>query len=240
MAKTRRPRTRVPAPRPLDDSVTQPDNELREKDRNDINTDTPAKRKRRSRRDRARDPSQAPRPAYPSAATLLAHLPDIRGTVTGCGVPRREIEEVTATCLVAAWAAIQRGEFRVHAWVDMEEALRRWLYGIAWRLSAHERGRARHRCEILTADPWEFAASSASSAGGLPEPAADPEGQILARAALRALDALPADQRKLLLELEAGAATSELAAQLGISTRAVLLRIERARLALAILMEETW
>ncbi|WP_156338859.1 RNA polymerase sigma factor [Chondromyces crocatus] len=140
-------------------------------------------------------------------------------------MPQREVEDVTADCLAAAWAAIQRGDFRVHAWVDPVEALRRWLYGIAWRLSAHERDRARHRREVLVDAPWDFARE---------EPALDAEAQLRARVILRALDALPETQRALLLATAEGATPSELSAPLRVTPRAVLHQLSRARRALLV------
>lgn len=96
-------------------------------------------------------------PHYPAAAELLEARAAIRETVIACEVPATEIEDVTSTCLVAAWVAIQRGDFRPHAHVDPAEALRRWLRGITWRLSMHERHRAHHRREVLSPNPWALA-----------------------------------------------------------------------------------
>ncbi len=230
MAITRKPRPGPPASPPPAQSDAKAENELREKDRNRNNTKTPPNRKRGSRGGRATN--ARPQPVRPSASALLAQLPYIRATAIACRVPLREVDEVVSACLLAAWTAIQRGDFRVHAWVDPTEALARWVYGIAWRLSAHERGRVRHRHEVLVEDPWALAAEL-----GL-EPAVEPEGQFRARAALRALNQLPPEDRRLLLDVAAGATTNELAGPLGVSTRAVLLRIERAREALAALIRD--
>lgn len=231
MANTRRPSRGAPAPPPPTKSTAPIQNELRAEDRNRINTNTPPDRKRGSR-GASRKPAP-PQPVYPPAEALLAHRADIRATVVACRVPRDEVDEVAATCLVAAWAAIQQGEFRVHPWVDPAEALRRWLYGITWRLSGHERDRAWHRHEILVDDPWALAAELRG------EPAYDPEGQLQARAGLRALSQLPVADRKLLLAVARGATTAELAGPLGVFPRAVLLRIEKARQALRALIEGT-
>ncbi|WP_156040510.1 RNA polymerase sigma factor [Chondromyces apiculatus] len=138
-------------------------------------------------------------------------------------MPRREVDDVTSECIIAAWIAIQRGGFKVHAWVEPTEALRRWLYGIAWRLSAHERGRARHRREVLAAEPWEL---------GAEEPASDTQAQLRARTLLRALDRLPPHQRALLLATAEGHTPAALAAPQRITARAVLHQLVRARAAL--------
>lgn len=182
------------------------------------NTQLNMKRKQRSRKDTT--PTPQPTPSYPPPRALLENHAAIRATVVACGVPAHEVDDVTATCVMAAWAAIQRGDFRVHAWVDPAEALRRWLYGVTWRLSSHERTRAHHRREVLAEDPWALS----------PEPPmVDVESQLGARAGLRALRALDPKQRALLLAVAAGESTAELAGPLGVTTRAVLQQIARAR-----------
>ncbi len=117
------------------------------------------------------------RPYYPAPAALLEARAAIRETVIACDVPATEIEDVTSTCLVAAWVAIQRGEFRIYAHVDPAEALRRWLRGITWRLSMHERNRAHHRREVLSPNPWALA----RRAPGSPRQARTPRGRYSCR-----------------------------------------------------------
>ena len=144
----------------------------------------------------------------------------IRETVIACGVPETEVEDVMATCLVAAWAAIQRGQFRVYAHAAPAETLRRWLHGVSWRLAMHERNRAHHRREVLSRDPWALATT---------QPVLDLQDQIAARAGLRALWAVPRKCRNLLLAVASGTTPSKLAQRFGVSARNVRREIDRAR-----------
>jgi RNA polymerase sigma-70 factor (ECF subfamily) len=148
----------------------------------------------------------------------------MRTTAIACGATEREADDVVATCLLRAWTAIQRGGFRLLPWVDPAEALRRWLYGIVWRLSRHERERARHHREVLTPDPWALVRRVS------PEDAViDPERRLLARDALRVFARMPKAQRKLMLGAAEGWSAMELALVLGVSVRTVQLRLDRGR-----------
>lgn len=159
-------------------------------------------------------------PYHPPAEALLEQRDMIRATVRACSVPAEEIEDVTSDCIEAAWCAIQRGEFRLSPDREPTKALEAWLRGIAWRLSSHERVRARHRREVLCGDPWSIAPGPHEVVT---------EGQIAARLELRALAALPQGSRDLLLAVAAGEETGEIARSEGVSERAILFRVERAR-----------
>ena len=157
---------------------------------------------------------------YPSAAKLLALRPTIRETVIACGVPTSEIEDATATIVLAAWQAIQAGRFRLYAGADLERVFGSWIYAISWRLSSHERGRARHRREVLSDDPWSL----------MHEPAGpDPDEQIAARRALRVVQALPPSRQAPLLAVIQQDGIEGLARKHGVSVRAVHQQIVRAR-----------
>lgn len=176
------------------------------------------KRKQRGPGEGAGQPARQPYNPPPEA--LMKQRDMIRATVRACLVPAEEVEDVTSECIAAAWAAIQNGEFRPLPGRDPIEALEAWLRGIAWRLSSHERVRARHRREVLCGDPWAIAPGPHEVVT---------EGQIAARLELRALDALPQGRRDLLLAVAAGEETGEIARSEGVSERAILFRIERAR-----------
>ena len=168
-------------------------------------------------------------PVYPTAAALLAHRPAIRETVIACGVPTTEIEDATATIVLAAWQAIKDGRFRLHAGADLERVFGFWIYAISWRLSSHERGRARHRREVLSDDPWSL----------MPEPdGLDPEGQIAARRTLRVMQALPPTRQAPLLAVIQQDGIKELAQKYGITVRAVHQQIVQARIELRQQVEE--
>lgn len=168
----------------------------------------------------------APVPVYPPPRTLLAERPFLRHTLRACGVAACDIDDVLAECLLGAWRSIQRGQFRVAPWADPDEALRRWLVGIAWRLASHERERAHHRREVLMPDPWALTPEAAVEA------TVDPEGQLLAREGLRALAGLSPSERALLFAAVYGS-SSEIAALARVSRTSVEARLQAARALLA-------
>lgn len=159
-------------------------------------------------------------PTRPAPRALLAERAHIRETVIACGVALEDVEDVTSTCLVEAWDAIQRGSFRLYSRVDPGRALHAWLRGVSWRLSMHERRRAHHWREELSSDPYARAHAPTTP---------DLEDQIAARAGLRAWRALPSRRRVLLLAVALGETPTTLAEALGVTARAVNAQIHRAR-----------
>lgn len=159
-------------------------------------------------------------PTRPTPRALLNERAHIRETVIACGVAREDVEDVTSTCLVEAWDAIQRGNFRLYSRVDPGKALRAWLRGISWRQSMHERNRAHHWREVLSGDPWTLAPALTEL---------DLEDEIAARAGLRAWWALPSTRRALLLAVALGETPTTLAEPLGVTARAVNAQFHRAR-----------
>ena len=169
-------------------------------------------------------------PAYPTARELVAQRLFLRHTILACGVGVRDVDDVVSECLLGAWRSIRGGQFQIAPRADPDEALRRWLVGIAWRQAAHERERAHHRREVLTPDPWKLAPAEAAGAG------VDPVPQLLAREGLRALAGLPPAARALLLAGIDGS-PGEIAALHGVSRTAVSTRLQAARAALAALAD---
>ncbi|MCC6553836.1 MAG: sigma-70 family RNA polymerase sigma factor [Polyangiaceae bacterium] len=163
--------------------------------------------------------------AYPPASALVAHRGILRKVLVACDIRTEDLDDVLSECIAGAWVAVQLGQFRVAPHVDPDAALVRWLIGVAWRQAAHERERAHHRREVLTPEPWAMAAALEV------ETAFDPEGQLMAREVLRALDRLPADQRDLLLRVAVIGPTA-VAAALEVSRTTVAIRLAAARAAL--------
>ncbi|KYF49874.1 hypothetical protein BE08_25655 [Sorangium cellulosum] len=134
--------------------------------------------------------STPPRPAVsPPPGTLVAERRLIEATLTACGVPARDREDLLQIVLVAAWSAIQAGRYRPHPGAHPRRALRAWLRGIAWRQAGHHLGRAHVRREVPVDEPRALVG----------EGSVEPEGRLLARAALRTVAELPGPQRELLL-----------------------------------------
>lgn len=159
-------------------------------------------------------------PTRPTPWTLLEERANIRETVIACGVAPEDVEDVTSTCLVEAWDAIQHGDFRLYSRVDPAKALHGWLRGISWRQAMHERERAHHRREVLSSDPRRLAPATTGP---------DLEDQIAARAGLRAWRALPPRRRALLLAMALGETPTTLAEALGATATAVNKQLHRAR-----------
>jgi DNA-directed RNA polymerase specialized sigma24 family protein len=148
----------------------------------------------------------------------------MRATAIACGAPEDEVDDLVATIVRAAWEGIQRGDFQLHPWADPDEALRHWLHGIVWRLSSHERERARHHREVLTPAPWALVARLSPE-----EEVLNPEPQLEARSDLRLIAELPVAQQDLLVAVGEGMTTAEIAQSKGLSVRAVQIQLARAR-----------
>jgi RNA polymerase sigma-70 factor (ECF subfamily) len=188
-------------------------------------------KKGRSRKERAPQglwASPHAAPVFPPGELLVAERKELRDALLRCGVPRRELEDAVSDCIAGAWASIQKGKFALPPSVHLELAVKRWLLGIAWRLATHERDRARHRSEVLAADPWTLAPGAAR--------VVDIEGQLIARNALRALLWLPPEQRALLIAA-ADERPGHVAAALGMARTSVVDRLAEARRALAAAIE---
>ncbi|WP_437337983.1 RNA polymerase sigma factor [Sorangium sp. So ce394] len=147
-----------------------------------------------SRRKRGAPPAPARstprRPAVsPPIGALVAERRLIAAVLAACGVHARDREDVLQDVLMAAWRAVQEGRYRPDPRADPRRALQGWLRGITWRQAGHHLGRARVRREVPVDDPRALVG----------EGCVDLEGRLLARAALRALVALPAQDGELLL-----------------------------------------
>lgn len=146
------------------------------------------------------------------------HEPGLRSYVAR-RVPGEAIDDIVQEVLLVAWNRFDELESAVPA-----EAHRPWLLGVARHgIARHFRttGRRAARERRVTADPALAAAT-----------AADDHAEDHARAELveRALGALPADDRDLLLaSLWDGLSTAEIAGVHGLTEAAVRKRLSRAR-----------
>ncbi|MGK3986598.1 sigma-70 family RNA polymerase sigma factor [Sorangium sp. So ce136] len=162
--------------------------------------------------------------AFPPVGALVAEQRLIVARLIACGVPARDREDLLQIVLVAAWRAVQSGRYRPDPRADPRRALHAWLQGITWRQAGHHLGRAHVRREVPVDDPCAL----------VDEASVDPDGRLLARAALRALAELPARRRDLLLLAAAGPRTVTVHARAhGLAPATAARRLQLARKALA-------
>ncbi|AUX28150.1 MULTISPECIES: sigma-70 family RNA polymerase sigma factor [Sorangium] len=153
----------------------------------------------------------------------------IVAVLVASGVPARDRADVEQGILVGAWQSVRRGMYRPDPTEDARKALRKWLYGIAWRKTGHYLGSAWVRRAVLTEQPL----------GRLPEPIGPSlEAQVAAREMLEALAELKDWQREILLALDCPDSLVQYAKDRGMppGTAASRLRLAReaAREALAV------
>lgn len=164
------------------------------------------------------------RPAHPSAQTqgdtaafravYDVGFPHVWHTLRRLGVAERDLEDAAHEVFVVVHRRL--GEF------DTTRPLKPWLTGIAWRIAADERRRARHRRETLGDVPTVVA------------PGPGPEQALASEQARervhRALQTLDLDRRVVLVMAELDGATApEIAEALGIPLNTVYSRLRVAR-----------
>ncbi|XXY52537.1 sigma-70 family RNA polymerase sigma factor [Sorangium sp. So ce269] len=181
-----------------------------------------------SRRKRGAPPSPPPSTplraaAFPSVDALVAEQRLVVARLIACGVPARDREDLLQIVLVAAWRAIQSGRYRPDPRADPRRALSAWLQGITWRQAGHHLGRAHVRRELPVDDPRAL----------VDEGSVDPDGRLLARAALRALAELSARRRDLLLAASGPRPVTAHARAHGLAPSTAARRLRLARKALA-------
>ncbi|XXY16009.1 sigma-70 family RNA polymerase sigma factor [Sorangium sp. So ce216] len=168
----------------------------------------------------ARHPSQRP-----PVQAILAERSLILAVLIASGVPQRDRADVEQDIIIGAWRSIERGMYRPAPEDEPRKAIRRWLWGIAWRKTGHYLGSAYVRRTVLHAQPL----------GRLHEPVGiDLHAQLQAREVLEALASLPPWQVEALLIVDAPESLVAWAKARGMSpgTAASRLRIAREALSL--------
>ncbi|MCC6621275.1 MAG: sigma-70 family RNA polymerase sigma factor [Deltaproteobacteria bacterium] len=155
-------------------------------------------------------------------AIYQAEIAWVHRTLRRLGARPADLEDLAHDVFVAVHRALDR--------YDASRPIRPWLFGIAFRVVSDYRSRARFSRERAT--------------GAVDDPPADgmtPESALADRRArellLRALDALPVDQRAAFVASELDEMPMpELAAQLGVSVNTLYsrLRLARARFSAAV------
>ncbi|WP_236644354.1 RNA polymerase sigma factor [Sorangium cellulosum] len=186
-----------------------------------LSSDAPGSRARR----RARRASKEARPpaVSPSIEALWAERPFVALLLRALHVPARDLEDLLQTVLLGAWKAIRARRYRPDPSRCPRAALRAWLHGVVWRQVSHYRERACVRREILRGAPR-------APAGQAP---VQIEGELLARAALREVAALPVGHREVLLAAAGPLSLAAWARARGMNPNSAASRLRCARRALA-------
>ncbi|WP_437911578.1 sigma-70 family RNA polymerase sigma factor [Sorangium sp. So ce302] len=161
--------------------------------------------------------------ASPSIEVLWAERPFVALLLRALHVPARDREDLLQTVLLGAWKAIRARRYRPDPRRHPRHALRAWLHGVVWRQVSHYRDKAHVRCEILCGAPL-------APAGQAP---LEIEGELLARAALREVAALPAGHREVLLAVAGRLSLVAWARKRRMNPNSAATRLRRARRALA-------
>ncbi|WP_437906288.1 sigma-70 family RNA polymerase sigma factor [Sorangium sp. So ce327] len=159
----------------------------------------------------------------PSIEALWAERPFVALLLRALHVPARDREDLLQTVLLGAWEAIRARRYRPDPRRHPRAALRAWLHGVIWRQVSHYRESAYVRCEILCSAPL-------SPAG---QPPVEIERELLARAALREVAALPVGHREVLLAAAGRLSLVAWARARHMNPNSAASRLRRARRALA-------
>ncbi|MGK3987788.1 sigma-70 family RNA polymerase sigma factor [Sorangium sp. So ce136] len=180
---------------------------------------------KRLRKGARRPPAARHLSQRPSVDAILAERSLIVAVLIASGVPQRDRADVEQGIVLGAWRSVERGMYRPDPADEPRKALRRWLWGIAWRKTGHYLGSAYVRRTVLNAQPL----------GLLREPAGPTlEGQLQAREVLEALADLPDWQREILMAVDQPESLVAYARSRGMhpGTAASRLRIAREALCL--------
>lgn len=149
---------------------------------------------------------------------IIKEIPFIKAVLRLCEVPRSDRADVVQDVLHGAWRSMRSTGFRPSPQIPLQLALRRWLYGIAWRQAGHYREKAHRRREITSGHMKRVV-----------DAAPRIEAQVDARRRVEAIRDLPREYREVLTLVALGTEIREVAEQLGIPEGTATTRIHRGR-----------
>ena len=159
---------------------------------------------------------------YPEASAdyklVNREVPFIKKVLRQCDVPRVDLEDVVQDVLLGAWTSMRSVGFRPPSHIPLQDAIRRWLYGIAWRQASHYRERAHRRREIVSGQMKNVV-----------DAAQRIDDQVDARMRLEGIRALPRGYQEVLALVGLGAEIREVAEHLGVPEGTATTRIHRGR-----------
>jgi len=149
---------------------------------------------------------------------VIREVPFIKKVLRQCDVPRVDLADVVQDVLLGAWTSMRNTGFRPPPHLPLQDTIRRWLYGIAWRQASHYRERAHRRREIVSGQMKNVV-----------DAAQRVDDQVDARMRLEGIRALPRGYHEVLALVALGAEIREVAEQLGVSEGTATTRIHRGR-----------
>ncbi|MCC6555728.1 MAG: sigma-70 family RNA polymerase sigma factor [Polyangiaceae bacterium] len=156
---------------------------------------------------------------YVDATVLYGQVRFIRNVLRSLRVHDDDLGDVTQDVLFGAWRAMTAGRFRVRPGTPIDDALRSWLFGIAWRQVTHYHDRAHRRREVL----------SGRLEGVTLVARSNPESEAAARLQLDLVVHLPPPLRSVIVLAAEEITNIEIGERLGISVTTVTLRLRLAR-----------
>jgi RNA polymerase sigma-70 factor (ECF subfamily) len=165
-----------------------------------------------------RPPRPEPPAVYVDDRSLVREARFIRKVLVRCRVRCRDLPDMVQEVLIVAWKAIQGGHFRPPPEIPLQQGLRAWLHGIAWRQASGYRSIAHRRYETLVEQSPELTAVEATT-----------EDQIASKQLLLVFRRLPRKYQELLTLVALGVELREAARELGISKKAATARLHRGR-----------
>lgn len=163
-------------------------------------------------------PSAAPPSAYVDDRTLVREARFIQTVLVRYGVRRQDLPDRVQEVLIVAWKAIQAGHFRPPPGIPLQQGLRAWLHGIAWRQASSDRSIAHRRYEMPMGLSPDLTAVGPTT-----------EDQITAKQILLVFRRLPRKYQELLLLVALGTELREAALALGITKEAASARLRLGR-----------
>jgi RNA polymerase sigma-70 factor (ECF subfamily) len=165
-----------------------------------------------------RPPRPEPPAVYVDDRALIREARFIRKVLVRCRVRRRDLPDMVQEVLFAAWRGIQAGHFRPSPEIPLQDGLRVWLHGIAWRQASNYRSVAHRRYEALVDQFPELSTVATAT-----------EDQFASKQLLAVFRRLPRKDREILLLVALGVELREAARELEISMEAAHARIYRGR-----------
>lgn len=168
-------------------------------------------------RDHDRPLQEGGHPVKIDGANLLRHTRYVRSVLLKKGVRRRDLADMTQEVFLTAWRAMQEGRFCPRPGRDLGEALRYWLFGIAWREATDYRELRSLKSEVLRRTPIDRPIDTI------------PDEQLDARRVLDLFGRVRREDRELMFRVALGEELQAAAHEMGITPEAASARLRRGR-----------
>jgi RNA polymerase sigma-70 factor (ECF subfamily) len=163
-------------------------------------------------------PRAEPPSVYVDDRTLVREDRFIQKVLVRYGVRPQDLPDRVQEVLIVAWTAIAAGHFRPPPERPLQQGLRAWLHGIAWRQASDDRSIAHRRYEMPMGLSPDLTAVRPRT-----------EDQITAKQLLLVFRRLPRKYQEILALVALGTELREAAAALGITKEAASARLRLGR-----------